>query len=155
MKWNTPSPMRTFCDCCLHSNTIGNHYRHSHCLLNLVFTEKYGGTKKQRGWLREKTHPWGQRPVLNTKALAYTGNGSIEKQANLFITSHSDSWIFNNCGVIHPNTEAMVSSSLTRGRNLPWRICFPKVLKVWHSFPWKNYFYIITSSTCFSTVLYS
>lgn len=37
------------CDWCLHNNTINNHYRHSHCLLNLVFTEKYGGMEIRKG----------------------------------------------------------------------------------------------------------
>lgn len=36
------------CDWCLHNNTIDSHYRHSRCLLNLVFTEKYGKWKNKR-----------------------------------------------------------------------------------------------------------
>lgn len=40
------------CEWCLHNNTIDNHYRHSHCLLNLVYTEKNLGMGTQKGWLR-------------------------------------------------------------------------------------------------------
>lgn len=55
------------CDRCLHNNTIDNHYRHSHCLLNLVSTEKYRGMETQKGRLRERRRPLRWRPVLNTQ----------------------------------------------------------------------------------------
>lgn len=55
IKWNTLD-YAYICDWCLHNNTINNHYRHSHCLLNLVYTEKYLGMETQKGWLvGEKT----------------------------------------------------------------------------------------------------
>lgn len=105
------------CDWCLHNNTIDNHYRHSHCLLNLISTEKYGGMEKQKGRLRKRKRPRRKRPVLNTEMAADTAKGGVKNQANLFIYSHSASWIFNSCSVIHPDTEAVVSSSLTGDRN--------------------------------------
>lgn len=46
------------CDWCVHNNTIDNHHRHSHYLLNLVFTEKYQGMEKQKVGLGEKRRPW-------------------------------------------------------------------------------------------------
>lgn len=65
------------CDGCLHNNTINNHDRHSHGLLNLVFTKKYRGMGQRKGRLGERRHPRRRRPVLNT-----------EMVAKFFITSH-------------------------------------------------------------------
>lgn len=45
------------CDWCVHDNTADNHYRHSHCLLNLIFTEKYRGMETHKGRRRKGRCP--------------------------------------------------------------------------------------------------
>lgn len=148
------------CDWCLHNNTIDNHYRHSHCLLNLVSIEKYRGMETQKGQLRERKRPWRQCPVLyhmRAKMVADTIKGSFKNQANLFIYSHLASWIFKSCSVIHPDTEAVVSSSLTRDKKRSLQDYFANVLRIWDIlFTWGKLFpnHITTIKQCFSCALY-